>query len=129
MKYNSVWDAIEDDPLKAEDMKLRSFLMMVIKQSIQDEKINYEQAADILGISQDRIDSLVQGKINEFTLEVLLELAKKLQLDFFIPNKETIQAMRDAQAGEVETFDTVDDLFTDAGLTLKKSLTGFQKMK
>ena len=33
--FDSVWDAIEDTPEEAENMKLRSVLMMVLKEYIE----------------------------------------------------------------------------------------------
>ena len=36
-RFDSVWDAIEDTPAQAENMRLRSSLMMALKQHISRE--------------------------------------------------------------------------------------------
>lgn len=38
---------------------------------------------------------------------------KALPFDLLVPNKETIQAMREARSGKLEAFDNVDDLMAD----------------
>ncbi len=40
-------------------------------------------------------------------------IEKALPFEPLIPNKETIQAMRDARKGKLDTFDSADDLMTD----------------
>jgi predicted XRE-type DNA-binding protein len=76
MKENfvSVWDAIEDDPAEAEKMKLRSALMIALKQHIADEGLTQVQAAELLGVTQPRISDLLRGKINLFAIESLVNM-------------------------------------------------------
>jgi DNA-damage-inducible protein J len=40
-------------------------------------------------------------------------IEKTLPFEPLIPNKETIQAMREARKGKLDTFDNVDDLIAD----------------
>jgi len=40
-------------------------------------------------------------------------IKKTLPFEQLIPNKETIQAMREARKGKLEAFDNVDDLIAD----------------
>lgn len=60
--FNSIWDAIEDTPAAAENMKLRSELMMAIKQRIGRSALNQSQAAKVFGVTQPRISDLMRGK-------------------------------------------------------------------
>ncbi len=83
-EFDSVWDAIEDDPIKAENMKLRSSLMMAINQRIQKESLNQVKAAKLLGITQPRVSALAQGKIEDFRLDTLVNFATKLGLHISI---------------------------------------------
>lgn len=50
--FASVWDAIEDTPAEAENMKMRSALMMQIKERITAQKLSQTEAARLLGITQ-----------------------------------------------------------------------------
>ena len=79
-KFDSVWDALEDDPIKAENMKLRSTLMIAINQKIKAEGLNQSQAAIKLGITQPRVSALTQGKIEQFRLDTLVNFVLRFGL-------------------------------------------------
>ncbi|VAW84874.1 Helix-turn-helix motif [hydrothermal vent metagenome] len=79
-RFNSVWDALEDDPIKAENMKLRSALMMAITKRIETEGLNQTETAERLNITQPRVSALVKGKIEDFRLDTLVNLAHQLGL-------------------------------------------------
>ena len=74
-RYASVWDAIEDTPAEAENMKLRSELMMAIKDHITRTGMSQSQAAQLLGVTQPRVSDLIRGKINLFGLDALVNMA------------------------------------------------------
>lgn len=74
-KFASVWDAIEDTPEAAENMKLRSTLMTAIKQHISRAGLNQAAAAKQFGVTQPRISDLLRGKINLFGLDALVNMA------------------------------------------------------
>lgn len=73
-RYASVWDAIESDPGQAENMKLRSRLMMALRDHIAQEKLNQAAAAKLLGVTQPRISDLVRGKVDLFSLDTLVNM-------------------------------------------------------
>jgi predicted XRE-type DNA-binding protein len=79
-RFDNVWDALEGDPIKAENMKLRSALMMAIVERIAAEGLNQTQAAKRLHITQPRVNALINGKIEEFRLDSLVNLAHQLGL-------------------------------------------------
>ena len=51
-RFESVWDAIEDTPAQAANMRLRSQLMMALRDHIAREGLTQVRAAAILGITQ-----------------------------------------------------------------------------
>lgn len=51
---NSVWDALEDDPVRQQNLKLRSALMIEIAEQIKDRGLTQTQAAEGLLITQPR---------------------------------------------------------------------------
>lgn len=73
--FVSVWDAIEDTPVEAENMKLRSMLMMALKNHLDRTNLSQAQAADLFGVTQPRISDLMRGKINLFSLDALVNMA------------------------------------------------------
>ena len=74
-KFASVWDAIEDTPQAAASMKARSTLMMELSSYIEHHGLTQAQAADLLGVTQPRVSDLIRGKINLFSLDMLLNMA------------------------------------------------------
>lgn len=82
-QFSSVWDAIEDDPAVAENMKLRSVLMIALKNHITRTGMSQVQAAEIFGVTQPRVSDLMRGKINLFALDALVTMitAAGLQIE------------------------------------------------
>lgn len=74
-RFDSVWDAIEDTPEEAANMKLRSALMLALKEHIARAGLNQSQAAKLFGVTQPRISDLMRGKINLFGLDSLVNMA------------------------------------------------------
>ncbi len=74
-QFASVWDAIEDTPAEAENMKLRSSLMMALKEQITRHGWTQAEAASRFGVTQPRVSDLTRGKINLFALDALVNLA------------------------------------------------------
>lgn len=73
-RFESVWDAIEDTPAQAENMKLRSSLMLALKEQIAAEGLTQEQAAKQFGVTQPRVSDLVRGRIELFGIDTLVNM-------------------------------------------------------
>jgi predicted XRE-type DNA-binding protein len=85
-RYSSVWDAIEDTPGAAENMKVRSALMHELVAYITNSGMTQSQAARQFGVTQPRISDLTRGKIDLFSIDTLVNMliAAGLQLDLHI---------------------------------------------
>ena len=83
-KFKSVWDALEDDPVRAQNLKLRSALMIEIRKKVNELEITQMQTAKVLCISQPRVSALLQGKIGRFRLDSLVDMAHRLDLNVSI---------------------------------------------
>ena len=73
-RFANVWDAIEDTPAQAENMKLRSALTMALKDHIARIGLSQSEAAKLLGVTQPRISDLMRGKIELFGLDTLVNM-------------------------------------------------------
>ncbi len=73
-RFNSVWDAIEDTPGDAANMKARSSLMRAITEYIRNSGMTQAEAAKTLGVTQPRISDLMRGKIEVFSLDTLVNM-------------------------------------------------------
>jgi len=79
-QFNSVWDALEEDPVKKENLKLRSQLMIKINAKLDQSGEKQVDIAERLHITQPRVSALRKGKINEFRLDMLIDFALRLGL-------------------------------------------------
>jgi predicted XRE-type DNA-binding protein len=76
----SVWDAIEETPAQAENLKLRSRLMLALKRHIEREGLSQIEAAKVFGVTQSRISNLMRGKIEVFGLDMLVNMLSAVGL-------------------------------------------------
>jgi predicted XRE-type DNA-binding protein len=73
--FESIWDAIEDTPEQAENMKLRSLLIMALSEHIRCNELSQTKAAQLFQVTQPRISDLMRGKVNLFSLDSLINMA------------------------------------------------------
>ncbi len=85
-RYDSVWDAIEDTPGAAENMKIRSMLMQELDAFIKSAGITQSEAARLLGVTQPRVSDLTRGKVDLFSIDALVNMvtAAGLHLDLHV---------------------------------------------
>ncbi|SNT38554.1 Predicted DNA-binding protein, contains XRE-type HTH domain [Granulicella rosea] len=71
-RFANVWDALEDTPAQAENMKVRSELMIALQEHIKKEGLSQVEAAKIFGVTQPRISDLMRGRIDLFAIDSLV---------------------------------------------------------
>ena len=74
-RFSSVWDAIEATPAEAANLRLRSALMIALKEQIERQGWTKGEAAHRLGVTQPRVSDLMRGKIDRFGLDTLVNMA------------------------------------------------------
>jgi predicted XRE-type DNA-binding protein len=74
-RYASVWDAIEPTASQAASMKARAELMIAIRKIVDGWSLTQAAAAKRLGITQPRLNDLLRGRIDKFSLDALVDLA------------------------------------------------------
>lgn len=72
--YESIWDAIESNAGEAAIMRVRSMLLMTLVIHVRNWNITPAQAAKRLNITKTLVKEILQGNINIFTIENLVEL-------------------------------------------------------
>ncbi len=73
--FACVWDALEDSPAEAANMRLRSELMTAVKQAVAGWRLTQAEAAHRLEVTQPRLNDLLRGRIGNFSLDALILLA------------------------------------------------------
>ena len=77
-KYGNAWEALYDDPARAESLRIKSELMVRVEKYIQENGLIQKEAAKILGVSQPRVSDLVRGKIDRFTIDMLINMLSRV---------------------------------------------------
>lgn len=90
--FANVWDALEKTPAAAARMTIRSTLLIAIEQKVESWKVTNAVAARRLGITQPRLNDLLRGKINKFTLDMLIGIAFKADLKVRLKISEAAKA-------------------------------------
>jgi predicted XRE-type DNA-binding protein len=74
-RFANVWDAIEDTPEQAENMRFRWVLMIALKKHLARTDLTQAQIAKMFGVTQPRVSGLLRGKIDVFGLDALVNMA------------------------------------------------------
>jgi predicted XRE-type DNA-binding protein len=90
--FANVWDALEDTPAEAASMTMRSNLLLAIEQQVRAWKTTQVVAARRLGLTQPRLNDLLKGKIERFSLDTLIDLAAKADLKVCIKIGQSAKA-------------------------------------
>jgi predicted XRE-type DNA-binding protein len=82
--FRDIWDMIEPNLNEAMNLRLRSQLMVALKRKVKEWGLTQKEAAARLGITQPRLNLLLKGRFNEFSLDALIALLEPagLQLEF-----------------------------------------------
>ena len=62
------------DDAEAENLKLRSTLMQRVEKFVKQSNMTQSEAASVLGITQPRLNQLLKGKIQLFSLDALVNI-------------------------------------------------------
>jgi predicted XRE-type DNA-binding protein len=73
--FASIWDVLEDTAAEAANMRARSELMIALRTKIESWKLSQTEAARRLGLTQPRLNDLMRGRIDKFSLDALINLA------------------------------------------------------
>ena len=73
-RYTSVWDALVDTPEEAENLRVRSELIMALTRVVKGWNLSQREAAARLHVTQPRLNDLLKGKIDKFSLDALVNM-------------------------------------------------------
>lgn len=79
-RFANVWDALENTPQEAASMSMRSNLLIAVEQRVRSWNLTQAEAAKRLGITQPRLNDLLRGRITNFSLDTLINLATQAGL-------------------------------------------------
>src|ERR1700724_3556883 len=67
-------------PEKAAEMEMRAHLLMGLEHWLEKSRMTQAEAAKVLGVTQARVSDLKRGKIDRFSMDLLVRLAARAGL-------------------------------------------------
>ena len=80
----NVFDDLGFDQTEAENLKIRASLMRAIENYISENKLTQATAARLMGVSQPRVSDLITGKIDKFTIDMLVNMLSRAHVSIAI---------------------------------------------
>lgn len=80
MGYN-VFEDMGFDAESAQNLKLRTSLMIDLREHLKSRGLTQTQSAELLGIPQPEVSHLMRGKIDKFSLDKLVNLLAHVGLE------------------------------------------------
>ena len=87
--YDSVFDALADTPAEAANMTARADLLLAIRERVRAWDMPQEKAAARLGLTRPRLNDLLRGKLDKFSLDALVNIAAAAGFKLHIELEET----------------------------------------
>jgi predicted XRE-type DNA-binding protein len=73
-EFNSVWTALEDNAVLAENLRLRAQLMAEVSDYVKQTGLTPADAAARLGTTQPRLNDVLTGRIEKCTIDRLVNM-------------------------------------------------------
>jgi|TARA_B110000503_G_C7135013_1_gene408418 predicted XRE-type DNA-binding protein len=82
LQYDNIFDAITDNPEEASELQTRADLMSVIRDIVHENNWKQAEAAAKMGLTQPRVSNLLNGKIDKFSIDLLMTCLFRLGYRF-----------------------------------------------
>ena len=82
IQYDNIFDAITDNHEQAIELQTRADLMSVIRDIVPDNNWKQTEAAEKMGLTQPRVSNLLNGKIDKFSIDLLMTCLFRLGYRF-----------------------------------------------
>ncbi len=88
----SIFNDLGFNEAEAENLKIRAALMRAIEKYIEDNNLTQAAAAKLMGVYQPRVSDLLQGKIDKFTIDMLINMLAKAHVSVSLVVDDRIAA-------------------------------------
>ena len=80
--YDNIFEALTDNPEEANELQTRADLMIVIRDIVRDNGWKQGEVAEKIGLTQPRVSDLLNGKIEKFSIDLLMTCLYRLGYRF-----------------------------------------------
>jgi len=82
LKYDNIFDAVTNNQEEANELQTRADLMIVIRDIVTDKGWKQNETAEKIGLTQPRVSDLLNGKIDKFSIDLLMTCLFRLGFRF-----------------------------------------------
>jgi predicted XRE-type DNA-binding protein len=82
IKYDNIFDAVTDNKEEANELQTRADLMIAIRDIVTDNKWKQLEVSEKIGLTQPRVSDLLNGKIDKFSIDLLMTCLYRLGFRF-----------------------------------------------
>lgn len=82
VKFENIFDAVTDSNDESNELQTRADLMIAIRDIVIDKGWKQAEAAEKLGLTQPRVSDLLNGKIDRFSIDLLMTCLYRLGYRF-----------------------------------------------
>lgn len=79
--FACIWDAIETDPARAAVLRMRSRMLIQLQEHFAAREMDAKAIAQATGVQQRHAADLVAGRLQRFSSERLIDIAKRAGLE------------------------------------------------
>jgi predicted XRE-type DNA-binding protein len=72
IKFSNAFDAVTDNKEEACELQIRADLMIALRDIVEEKGWKQAEAAVALKLTQPRVSDLLQGKIDKFSIDLLM---------------------------------------------------------
>ena len=80
--YNNIFDAVTESKEEANELQTRADLMIVIREIVLDNNWKQVEVAAHIGLAQPRVSDLLNGKVEKFSIDLLMTCLFRLGFRF-----------------------------------------------
>ncbi|MEH6454886.1 MAG: helix-turn-helix transcriptional regulator [Cocleimonas sp.] len=82
LEFDNIFEAVAEEGSEASDLQTRSDLMIAVRDIINAKKWSQAEAAEQMGLTQPRVSDLVNGRIEKFSIDKLMNCLYRIGYRF-----------------------------------------------
>ena len=82
IEFTNIFDAVTDDKEEANELQTRADLMIAIRDIYTENNLKQDVFAKKIGLTQPRVSDLLNGKIEKFSIDLLMTCLFRLGYRF-----------------------------------------------
>lgn len=82
IKFSNAFNAVTDNIEEAYKLQIRADLMIALRHIVEEKGWKQDEAAEVFKLTQPRVGDLLQGKIDKFSIDLLMTCLHRVGFRF-----------------------------------------------